>query len=177
MWDQVQGKLSIGGIIYIDEDSLKLGERGKTIEYDGTGTIVVARRGDSDPESIVGEIRVHGDFLVAEGVYDPNLPIGDPNFPNQGGFPHNVLGLVTGDLHIAGPGEPHLVATGAFFAENVIKSDLQNEIAGTFISGRFDIETGVPRLYQVRELKDNLPAGIPGGVPQEIPVFKDWSES
>ena len=169
-WDQEQGKLTISGIIYVEQDFLKLGEKNERIEYNGTGTIVVARRGSSDIgdpeyESIVGGIRVHGDLLAEGGYYAGE------------GFPHNVLGLVTGDLHIAGPGEAHIMATGAFFAENVVKSDKQNEIAGTFIAGRFDIETNVPRLYQVRELKDNLPRGIPGGVPIEVPVFKDWSES
>jgi len=168
IWNQVEGLLTISGIISLEAASLDLGKAHETIEYSGKGMIVVARRDSINPESIVGEIRVHGDFLVAEGEYIEE---------GSGGFPNNVLGLVTGDLHIAGPGEDHLVATGAFFAENAIHSSFQNEIAGTFVSNFFDIASHVPRIYQVPKLATNVPEGMPGGPPVWALITSEWSES
>ena len=171
VWDQTSGLLTIGGIVNIPVDELKLGEKNTTIEYNGSGIIVVAER-DPDPESetgISGAIRVHG-HLLAQGQYVEGNP-------EVGGFPNHVLGLITNDLHIAGPGETHSLITGAFFAENVIRSDMQNEIAGTFICRRFDIGNQVPRLYQVPALKDKIPVGMPAGRdPLKYLVFTRWSE-
>jgi len=169
IWNQADGLLYIGGIINIPVDHLKLGEKNERIKYSGSGIIVVAKRDtdDDDPErEILGEIRVHGD-LLAEGEY-----LGE----GTDGFPNNVLGLVTGDLQIAGPGETFSMATGAFFAENIIHSDKQNQIAGTFITRQFNIGTNIPRLYQVPALKDKVPAGMPGGEAIRYAVFTRWSE-
>ncbi len=161
-WDQSEGKLTVNGIVYVDADSLDIGKKQETIEYSGTGTIVVAQ--DSG-DGIVGNIRIHGD-LLAQGTYTLG----------GGGFPNNALGLVTGTLDLAtGAGESQLTMTGAFFAENEVFSAKQNRIAGTFVCNHFDI-TQVPSIYQVPDLATNLPPGIPGGPPDWHITVSQWSE-
>ena len=165
MWDQASGLLTIEGIIYIEGGSLDLGKKDETIEYEGTGTIVVAE-GEPGP-AISGQIIIHGD-LLAQGDYD--VAEGDYGFPN------NALGLITGRLDV-GAGLSQLTMTGAFFAENEIVSAKQNRVAGTFVSNYFDMGGQVPRIYQVPELANNLPPGMPGGTPNWYITTSQWSES
>jgi len=162
-WNQSEGKLTINGLIRIDGDLLDLGrEKKEVIEYNGKGTILVAR--DSGA-GIVGSIMVHGD-LVAEGTYSA----GD-------GFPHNALGLIAGELALApDPSESQLMMSGAFFAENKVTSRKQNEIAGSFVTSWFDVADQVPRLYQVPDLALNLPPFMPGGSPDWYLIVGEWSE-
>ena len=174
-WNEVDKKieLEIGGIVWIDTDLLHIGGKLTPIEYTGRGVIVVADYDNGDTK-IKGEIQVHGD-LLAKGVYNPS-----PDFPIelQDGFPiNNALGLVTGTLSLAHPGEAQLMMTGAFFAENQIYSRYQNEIAGTFVTGHFDIGSQVPRIYQVPKLAIYVPEGMPGAPPNWVLMISEWSES
>ncbi len=164
-WDQSEGKLTVDGIVWVEANSLDLGKKDKTIEYDGSGTIVVVKYGSDE---IGGDIQVHGD-LITEGM--DNGPGGTQGFPN------NALGLITDNLYLAtGAGESQLTMTGAFFAEDQIVSAKQNEIGGTFLSNNFDMGMNVPRIYQVPELADNLPPGMPGGTPIWHIITSQWSE-
>ena len=159
-WDPNTGVLNIEGIVFVDTDSLDIGEKDETIEYTGNGSIVVARISDS---TVAGEIRVHGN-LLAQGTYP------------AGGFPTNSLGLITGDLYLA-TGESQRLMTGVFFAENQIISEKQTEIAGTFVSNYFDLGSQVPRIYQVPELATNLPPGMVASSPVWDLVITQWNES
>jgi len=165
IWDQSDAELYVEGIIWVLADSLDLGKKHETIEYTGTGTIVVAKH-NGTPSGIVGDIRVHGD-LVAKG---------EALF--GGGFPKYALGLIANNLELAtGIGESDLTMTGAFFAQNKIVSEKQNRVAGTFVSNYFDMGGQVPRIYQVPALAENLPPGMPGGTPIWYISTSQWSES
>jgi len=159
-WDQSNSKLVVHGIIYIDGDSLELGKKNNPIEYSGKGTIVVV---EANGDITGGEIIVHGD-LLAEGAY-----------AEGGGFPNNVLGLITNNLELA-TGESQRKMTGAFFAENQIETGKQTEIAGTLVSNYFDIGNQVPKIYEVPELATNLPKGIIEGAPDWHINTSQWSE-
>jgi hypothetical protein len=166
-WDQSEGELHVEGIIWVLADSLDLGKKGDPIEYTGSGTIVVAKH-NGIPFDVHGDIRVHGD-LVAKGTYD-----GPGGYE---GFPNNAIGLIANNIELAtGSGESQLMMTAAFFAENRIISAKQNEIGGTFVSNYFDMGTNVPRIYQVPDLQDNLPPGMPGGTPIWYISTSQWSE-
>ncbi len=165
-WDDVEEKgiLTVDGIVYMEADSLVLGQKPKkeTIIYSGRGTLVVAHTASDD---IVGDIVVHAD-LLPDGTYDTG-----------GGFPTvNVIGLVAGDMYLAEPGDSHLYMTGAFYAENQIVSARQNEIGGTFFSNYFDMGSQVPHIYQVPELAENLPPGMPAPDPIWRIITRQWSE-
>ena len=51
---------------------------------------------------------------------------------------------------------------GAFYAQGVVYSAKQNQIAGTFVGNFFDMGTNVPNIYQVPGLSLNLPPNMPG---------------
>jgi len=157
--------LYVEGIVWIEAESLSIGQKDVPIEYTGTGVIVVAEYvNPSTQDAITRNIEVHGDLLA----------VGEAEL--GGGFPNNALGLVTGTLGIAYPGEADLNLTGAFFAENAIYSGFQNEVAGTFVSSFFDMGSQVPRIYQVPELATNVPPGMPGGPPVWVLITSEWKE-
>ena len=167
-WDQIEGELHVEGIIWVLADSLDLGKKDGWIKYTGKGTIVVAKH-NGTPTGIAGDIRVHG-HLVAKGNYEAS--------GGTEGFPAYALGLITNNMELAtGSGESQLIMTGAFFAQEQIISQKQNEIGGTFVSNYFDITKNVPRIYQVPELANNMPPGMPGGDPIWYFVASQWSES
>lgn len=159
--------LYVEGIVWIEAESLSIGKKDVPIEYTGTGVIVVAEEvtdGLGNPIAITRNIEVHGDLLaVGEALYG-------------GGFPHHALGLVTGTLGIAYPGEANLNLTGAFFAENAVHSGFQNQVAGTFVSNFFDMGSQVPSIYQVPELATHVPHGMPGAPPNWTLITSEWKE-
>ncbi|TET63399.1 hypothetical protein E3J48_02495 [Candidatus Aerophobetes bacterium] len=167
-WDEEEGKgiLEVEGVVWVEAASLDLGKKKEMIEYRGNGIIVVGQVVDGT--HIQGDIRVSAN-LVAEGSYVPG---------GEGGFPNNVLGLIAQNIYLApDPCDSMLTMTGAFYAENQIVSRKQNEIAGTFVCKEFNISGQVPRIYQVPELANNLPPGIPGGTPIWSISTSQWSES
>jgi len=156
-------KLEIEGIVWIEAGSLDIGQIDRTLEYSGSGTIVVA---SPVAEGIMGSVITHG-HVVAEGDYD--APGGAQGFPN------NALGIITGDLNIGG-NESQRKITGAVFAENTVTSPKQNQVAGTFVSNYFNMGNNVPSIYQVPVLGENLPPGMPGGDPIWHISTSQWSE-
>ncbi|MEJ5171968.1 MAG: hypothetical protein WHU10_13355, partial [Fimbriimonadales bacterium] len=52
----------------------------------------------------------------------------------------------------------------------------QNQIAGTFVANFFDMGTNVPNIYQVPELRRNLPPGMPGDKPYVTLRIRTWRE-
>ena len=162
-WDQSAGILTVKGIVYVIAESLQLGESKEMIEYKGTGTLVVG----NEYGSSAGDIVIHS-HLLAHGTYIDE---------GEDGFPHHALGLVANRIELATPGDAQLMMTGAFYAEDEIVSTQQNAIAGTFVSNIFDMGTNVPRIYEVPELVDNLPPGLPGAEDIYLRVTTDeWDE-
>jgi hypothetical protein len=76
-----------------------------------------------------------------------------------------------------GGGDAQLKMVGAFYAQEQIVSQKQNEIAGTFVSSYFSMQN-VPHMYQVPELAQNLPPGMPGSEPIWIVTTQvnSWKE-
>jgi cyanate lyase len=76
----------------------------------------------------------------------------------------DVMGFVAArNLNIGtGAGDAHLNVMGAFYGQNKIYNEKQNQIAGAMVSSYFDIKN-VPDLFHIPSLSDNLPPGMPGG--------------
>lgn len=131
------GTLTISGIVYV-EGNISFGPSKSLLVYEGSGTLVT-------PNSAF----VHCDLLPKT------------NFPRN-----DVLGLIAGDrVELAtGGGDAQLTMAIAMYAQHRIISQKQSEIAGTMVSSYYAMNN-VPRLYQVPELADYLPPGMPGGEP------------
>jgi hypothetical protein len=73
----------------------------------------------------------------------------------------NSLGVVTpGDITFSGkPGNIH---AGFYFADGQVNFNKQSKFAGTVIGGLVNFSQ-VPDVYQVPNLKNYLPPGVPGG--------------
>ncbi|MBI5115284.1 hypothetical protein HZA56_02320 [Candidatus Poribacteria bacterium] len=147
-------QMTITGMVKV-VGNVVVGKKGMTITYDGRGTIYASgvastpdMNGDSD--SLKGDLDVHSNLV----------PVG--TFPTN-----DVLGLVAkDDMNLAtGSGDSQLMMAGAFYGQDKVTSEKQNEIAGTFVGEYFDMGTNVPRIYQVPSLVDNLPPGLIGDDP------------
>jgi hypothetical protein len=145
------GKMTISGIVYVT-GNITFGPSKSTITYSGTGTLV-------SPNSAF----VHCNLLPKT------------NFPES-----DVLGLCCGDkVELAtGSGDAQLTMAIAMYAQHQIISNKQNEVAGTMVTSFFSM-SNVPRLYQVPELANHLPAGIPGKDPIWIASIsiESWQET
>lgn len=128
--------LTTTGIIKI-AGNLQLGSK-DTIRFDGNGTIYAT-----------GDLNIDGNVL----------PVAGKVFPTQttiGFIAKGNMGLATGN------GSSQLSMCGAYYAQGKITSRKQNQIAGTFVSNFFDMGTNVPNIYQVPELPNYMPPGMPG---------------
>jgi hypothetical protein len=131
------GRLVVEGIVRVN-GNFTFGQKNQTIYTDGKGTIYST-----------GSIDVHANVLPTDGKIFPT---------------GTVTGLVAVyDINLAtGNGDSQLSMAGAYYAQGVIVSAKQNQIAGTFVSNYFDMGTNVPNIYQVPALSKNLPPGMPG---------------
>lgn len=131
------GNMVIRGIVYVN------------------GDINVAKDGGSKSMNYVGR-----GTLVATG----NVNIDVSMTPSSATFPINhALGVIARrNINLAtGGGASQLELAGAFYAQERITSEKQNELLGTFVSSYFAM-SNVPHMYQVPALPDYLPPGMPG---------------
>lgn len=144
------GNMKIEGIVYVNGDVIFNPSKGR-ITYEGSGTLVST-----------GSMFVHCDVLPKT------------NFPKT-----DVLGLIARDrIELAtGMGDAQLKMAMAMYAQHKIVSVKQNEIAGTMVSSFYQM-ANVPAIYQVPELANNLPPGMPGSEPIWIISIstESWSE-
>ena len=131
------GNVTITGIVYID-GNISFDPAQSRITYSGVGTLVT-------PQSV----DVHADVVPAH------------TFPTT-----DALGLIAGDqINLAtGGGDAHLTMALAMYAQHKVTCNKQSDIAGTIVSSYYSM-SNVPRLYQVPELSDHLPPGMPGAEP------------
>ncbi|MER3413808.1 MAG: hypothetical protein C4341_06135 [Armatimonadota bacterium] len=150
-WDKASGVLTVEGIVKVNGD-LNFGKKNQTIRFDGRGTIFAT-----------GSIDVHSNLLPRAGRL----------FPIDA-----ALGMIAvRNVNLAtGPGDSQLKMMGAFYAQGVIRSAKQNQIAGTFVASYYDMGTNVPNIYQVPKLAGNLPPGMPGDKPIISLKRKAWRE-
>lgn len=144
------GNMTISGVVYVT-GNITFGPSKSTITYSGTGTLV-------SPNSAF----IHCNLLPKT------------NFPES-----DVLGLCCGDrVELAtGGGDAQLTMAIAMYAQHQIVSSKQNQIAGTMVTSFFSM-SNVPSLYQVPELANHLPEGIPGKDPIWIASIsiESWQE-
>ena len=140
-WNDATRTLTLSGpcpIIQIGSGAdLNLGSKDFPIYFSGEGTIFCK-----------GSIKVHGSVMPKT------------MFPTT-----DAMGCIAKyDIEFAtGAGEAQLKAAGAWYAQRTIKSAKQNEFAGTYVANYFDVGTNVPSIFQVPELAQHLPPGMPGG--------------
>ena len=100
-----------------------------------------------------GDIGIRGDFRP-----DPTT---SGYLKGDTGTDINSLGVVTpGDITFSG--KPGNVQTGFYFADGQVNFNKQSKFAGTVIGGLVNFSQ-VPDVYQVPNLKNYLPPGVPGG--------------
>lgn len=144
------GNMTISGIVYVT-GNISFGPSKSRIIYQGSGTLVT-------PQSSY----IHCDLM-------PKV-----NFPRN-----DALGLIAGDrIELAtGGGDAQLTMALAMYAQHKVVSNKQSEIAGTIVSSYYEM-SNVPRIYQVPELADHLPPGMPGSEPIWIVSLdvESWQE-
>ena len=144
------GNMTISGIVYVT-GNISFGPSKARITYSGSGTLVT-------PQSAY----VHCDLMPAT------------NFPRN-----DALGLIARDrIELAtGGGDAQLTMAIAMYAQHQIVSNKQVKVAGTMVSSYYSM-SNVPKLYQVPELADHLPTGMPGGDPVYIVSLstESWKE-
>ena len=130
------GNMTISGIVYVDGD-ISFARNGQ-INYSGKGTLVAT-----------DDIDVHCDLL-------PQTQF--PQTDSLGLLARDEIGLATGS------GDSQLKMAICMYAQSKITSEKQSEIAGTLVTSYFAM-SNVPSIYQVPELADNLPPGMPARDP------------
>jgi hypothetical protein len=148
------GLITIHGIVYVTGDiNLDHGHGAglDTFHYTGRGTL-----------SSTGSIYMHASLLPLTSF---------PTLDALGFVARHRLELATGS------GDSQLTMTGAFYGQEQVVSDKQNEIAGSFVSCSYSMQN-VPHLYQVPALATNLPPGMPGAASQTsiTTQIKSWRE-
>ena len=161
MWDQASGTLTIEGIIWVDNvDGLEIG-KARIDNLEDEQTIIFAGKGTLVSANSVADISIH-DHLLA-----------NVTFPTA-----DSLGLISaGDINVATRElDDNLNIMGAFYAENKITMAKQTELAGTFVSDYIDMGNQVPSIYQVPELINNIPPGMPGATITYFLYTNNWHE-
>ncbi len=143
--------LTVNGVIRFNAD-LQIGAKNSHVRFAGRGTIYSRTN-----------IKFDGNFLPAPGT----------TFPTT-----SAVGVVAKrDILLAtGAGSSQLEMAGAFYAQGIIKSAKQNQIAGTFVASYYDMGTNVPNIYQVPELVNNMPPAMPGDKLYFTLKQKSWRE-
>ena len=147
------GNMVIRGIVYVNGDvRFKRNGGNSDVRYVGRGTL----------------------------VSNNNIYVGTDLLPSSSSFPINhALGLIARRrMELAtGSGESQLTMAGAFYAQEQVVSEKQNEIAGTFVSSYYAMQN-VPHMYQVPALVDNLPPGMPGSAHLWVKTIRidSWRE-
>jgi Tfp pilus assembly protein PilV len=142
--------LTVTGIVRFN-GSLQLGDK-DTIRYAGNGTLYATQ-----------DMRIDGNLLPANGLVFPTTA-------RMGFIAKRNMFLATGN------GSSQLSMAGAFYAQGRIVSQMQNQIAGTFVANHFDLGSNVPNIYQVPELSRNMPPGMPGDQAFVSMRVRTWRE-
>ena len=157
LFDATANMLTMNGQIEINGNLEFIG-RGSdtTINYTGRAAILVQ-----------GDVTIDTDLLSCNN--------GDKN-DTANSFPaNNIIGLMAkGNMYVGSTSQLQIM--GAFYAEQMIRSEKQTDIMGTFVSSYFDMGTNVPSIYQVPDLADWLPRGMIGNYPIYSMVPMSWRE-
>lgn len=205
------GKLYVKGMVYIDGGTLGVkakpanlmdlyapdGYAGSTVEYTGSGTILVTgdvsideslvtsginsypvENGILDTEDANGNgVLDHGEDLNGNGVLDVE-DLNANGILDPGEDLGGVLGIMTaGDIDIGtGAGAAQLDVMGLFYAEGEIQTAKQTDLMGTVVSNYFNASAGVPSIWQVPATSNNLPPGMLAGDPVYLVKVVSWQK-
>jgi hypothetical protein len=133
----VNGNIVCRGIIYVNGDfNINRDGGDREMRYVGRGTVVATN----------------------------NISVNASCYPSSSSFPVNhAMGFIARrriELGTGG-GAANLKLAGAYYAQEQIVSQKQNELLGTFLSSYFSMQN-VPHMYQIPSLPDYLPPGMPG---------------
>jgi hypothetical protein len=145
------GSFSVTGKVFI-KGSVSFGETDKSqVTYSGSGTLCTR-----------SSVYLHCNVLPKT-----NFPLTD------------ALGLLAGDkIELAtGAGDAQLKMSLAMYAQHRVISQKQSEIAGSMVSSYYQM-SNVPSIYQVPELAEHLPPGLPAREPIWIKSIsvESWQE-
>ncbi|MBN1870753.1 MAG: pilus assembly PilX N-terminal domain-containing protein [Candidatus Omnitrophica bacterium] len=143
------GKLYVKGKVYVNGGTL--GITGSTVEYTGSGTILVS-----------GDVTINEDLITATDL-DPVSGNQYENYPvHEVTGQKNVLAIMTpSDIEMGtGAGAAQLDVMGLFFAEGEIKTAKQTDVMGSLVTNYFNVSNQVPSVWQVPDTSDNLPDGL-----------------
>jgi hypothetical protein len=160
-WVQASRTLTIKGIIWVDNtDGLVIGKE-RTGESEDEQTIIFNGKGTLVSANSAADIFIH-DHLLANVTF--------PTADSLGLISAHDINVATGEL------DDNLNIMGAFYAENEITMAKQTELAGTFVSNYIDMGNQVPSIYQVPELINNIPPGMPGATITYFMHNSNWHE-
>lgn len=147
---QINGQIKINGNLTITRG----GGGDKTIHYTGRAALFVT-----------GYVTLNTDLLSrnSNGTTANSFPV------------NNCFGIMAQNNMYVGT-LSQLELMGAFYAQNMIRTEKQSTIMGTFVSNYFDMGTNVPRIFQVPTLADNLPLGMVGAYPILMFSQRSWRE-
>lgn len=147
---EINGQISITGNLEITRGN----GNDKTINYTGRAAILVS-----------GDVTLDTNLLAqnSDGTTNMSFPV------------NNIIGIMAGhDMTVGSLSQLELM--GAFYAQNIARTEKQSTIMGTFVSNYFDMGTNVPSIYQVPQLADNLPFGMIGAYPILVYDIVSWRE-
>lgn len=154
-----------GNVIIIGDLNFGIANGNDTITYEVYGD---SSGGFSQADG--GNLYVSGDLEI-RGSFRP-----DPNKGYLKGITGvddiNSLGVVTPES-ITFTGKNGDIHTGFFYAEKQINFNKQSKFAGTIVAGLVNYAQ-VPDVYQVPNLEDYLPPGVPGGQNVVKLTSREW---
>lgn len=147
------GNMTITGIVYINGNlTFDRYQNDRTIWYTGKASMVLT-----------------GNLTINTNLYTNET--GTTAYPQN-----NIIGFMTPQnitLGMSG-GAAQLELMGIFYAGGILKTAKQTSVAGTFISNHINMASQVPEIYQIKNIKDNLPPGMID-IPPIVAVYS-WQE-
>jgi hypothetical protein len=149
------GELTIQGTVVINGDFTFGDNKLDGLDYTATGIDDGSGSDAADGATLFvnGDFNAEGEFYPSDGYLKGDL------YPGTNDI--NSLGVVvTDDVDFTGHNDD--VIAGFFFIDDTVYFTKQVKFAGTVIAGGVDF-TQVPDVFQVPNLSNYLPPGVPGG--------------
>ncbi|UCF29979.1 MAG: hypothetical protein JSV26_07750, partial [bacterium] len=166
-WDDATNTLTVQGNVVIT-GSLTIGantgpDKLQDIEYVASGPATAGSPSNTDAGATLfvgGDVTINGTFApTGSGYLNPGNGI-------------NSLGVISaGNLTFDGRNGD--IYTGFYYAEDQINFNKQSHFAGTVIGGVVNWAQ-VPNVYQVPNLANYLPRGMPGGYDLLLFTTREW---
>ena len=160
------GEITVQGIVVINGDLTFGDNKLDGLYYNATGADTGSGSDAAEGATLFlnGNFTANGEFYADQGYLKGDL------YPGTNDI--NSLGIVaTGDVSLTGHNSD--THSGFFFAEGQVNFNKQSKFAGTVISNLVNYAQ-VPDVYQVPNLRNYLPPGIPGGQTVQRITRREW---